>query len=381
MARGALERLGGRVEAGLVVHPRTLLPGAGWPASFQLLPASHPLPDEGSLAAGEEALARAGGLSEGDVLLVLLSGGGSALLEAPLPPLSLEDLRAATLALQRAGADIEELNTVRRALSRVKGGGLLRAAGRAGVATLALSDVVGDRPEAIASGPTVPSPTGPAEALLVLERRGVAAALPRVGDALRTAAAARPRAGAPGAAHDTPGAPYCIVGSNRIAAEAARDAAESLGFGARIETLTLAGEAREAGERAGRLARSLRDRGEPARAPACLLLGGETTVTVRGTGRGGRNLEIALGAARAIEGLARTAVLSFATDGVDGGSDAAGALVTGETIGRARGLGLSPDRALLENDTDPFFRALGDLWMSGPTGTNVNDLTFVLVYP
>ncbi|HEY7728013.1 MAG TPA: MOFRL family protein, partial [Candidatus Eisenbacteria bacterium] len=170
-------------------------------------------------------------------------------------------------------------------------------------------------------------------------------------------------------------------GSNRIAAEAARGAAESLGFHARIETLALAGEACEAGERAGRLARAVRERGEPAPTPACLLLGGETTVTVRGTGRGGRNLELALGAARAMEGLTRAAVLSFATDGVDGTSDGAGALVTGETIVRARALGLDPDRTLRENDTDPFFRALGDLWVSGPTGTNVNDLTIVLVYP
>jgi hydroxypyruvate reductase len=391
MARGALERLGGRVSGRLVVHPRTLAPGAGWPLTFRLLSASHPLPDEGSLAAGEEALRWAEALTAGDVLLVLLSGGASALLEVPRPPLTLEDLCATTRALQHAGADIEELNTVRRALSRVKGGGLLRAAGSARVVTLALSDVVGDRPEAIASGPTVPSPTGPEEALAVLERRGVAGTSRRVVDALTRAPEARGAgvvAGSPSPAepesprmHEFSGAPYCVVGSNRIAAEAARGAAESLGFHARIETLALAGEACEAGERAGRLARAVRERGEPAPTPACLLLGGETTVTVRGTGRGGRNLELALGAARAMEGLTRAAVLSFATDGVDGTSDGAGALVTGETIVRARALGLDPDRTLRENDTDPFFRALGDLWVSGPTGTNVNDLTIVLVYP
>lgn len=396
MTRGAIERLGDRVTAGLVVHPRGLDPGTGWPAWVRLLPASHPLPDEGSLAAGEAALTLAGSLAAGDLLLVLLSGGGSALLEAPIPPLTLPDLRGATRALQRAGADIGELNTVRRALSRLKGGGLLAAAGAARVATLALSDVMGDAPEAIASGPTVPSPTGPEEALAVIARRGLMAELPDVAAALarRVAPGAAGAAGAPaagplaagapgagGPATLRPDAPYCVVGSNRIAAEAARAAAAEIGFDARIETLAFSGEARAAGARAGRAARGVRERGEPTAAPACLILGGETTVTVTGGGRGGRNLEVALGAAIAMEGTPRAAVLSFATDGVDGASDAAGALVTGETIGRARAAGLSPEGALERNDTDPFFRVLGDLWMSGPTGTNVNDLTLVLVYP
>lgn len=371
MARGALGVLGDRVARGLIVHPHGLDAGADWPAGIRTIAAAHPVPDEGSLAAGEAVIAMLADADAADVVLVLISGGGSALLESLQPGITLADLQGITRALQRSGADIVELNTVRRALSRLKGGGLARLAAPAPVVALMLSDVMGDRPEAIASGPTTPSPTGPADALRILEARGVAAAHAGACEALRRIT---PPAGAPPRAH------HVIAGSNRLAAEAAAAAAERLGFRALVMTQYLQGEAREAGRVIGGIARTARETGHPAPPPLCLVFGGETTVTVRGAGRGGRSHEVALGAALALDGVARVAALAFGTDGVDGASDAAGARVTGDTLRRAAAAGLSASAALEANDTDPFFRALGDQVRTGPTGTNVNDLAIALIY-
>ena len=378
MAVAAAAALGERIAGGVVAHPDGAPPAPGepprWPAGVRRFPAGHPLPDAGSLAAGEAVRRLLQAAGPGDLVLVLLSGGASALCESLRPGLSLAELRRATTALQRAGVDIAELNTVRRALSLLKGGGLARLAAPARVVTLALSDVVGDRPEAIGSGPTVASPTGPGEALGVLARAGVEAELPGVVAALAAAVEERPP---PPAADGL----FRIVASNRQAAEAVAGAAAARGFRAQVMTTFLQGEAREAGRLIGGCAASVVAHGLPLAAPACLVFGGETTVTVRGAGRGGRNQELALGAALALAGRRRAAVFSFATDGVDGPTSAAGAVVTGETVERAAALGLSPHRALAENDSEPFFDALGDLWRSGPTGTNVNDLVVALVYP
>jgi hydroxypyruvate reductase len=373
MARAACAALGGRVAAGVVAHPRALEAGRDWPPAVRCFPAGHPLPDEGSLRAGEAALALVERAEPEDVVLVLGSGGGSALFEALRPGVSLEDVRRLTEALQHGGADIVELNVVRRALSRLKGGGLARAAGPARVVTLLLSDVIGDPPEAIASGPTVESPTGTREALELLERRGLVARFPTVASALREAGVA---GGAPAGARLVE-----IVGSNRLAAAALAAEALERGFRTLFVSDRMQGEAREIGRCLGGIARGMRERGLPLAAPACLVLGGETTVTVRGPGRGGRNLELALGAALALDGCPRTAVWSFATDGVDGSSGAAGALATGDTLARGRAAGWSAHRALAESDTAPYFEALGDLWTPGPSGTNVNDLVVALVYP
>jgi len=374
MARAAARILGPRLTAGLVAHPHGLDPGADWPPAMSLFPAAHPLPDEGSLRAGAAALELVRGARADDLLLVLVSGGGSALFECLRPGVGLEESRAVTQALQHAGADIHELNVVRRALSLVKGGGLARAAAPARVAALLLSDVTGDRPEAIGSGPTVASPTGAGDALAVLRRHGLEERCAAVTASLRaaatTSAAAAPESGL-----------VHLVGSNRMAGEALAAEAGRRGFRTLLLTDRLQGEAREVGRAIGGLVRGMREAELPLAPPACLILGGETTVTVRGRGRGGRNQELALGAALALAGCPRVAVLSFATDGVDGPTDAAGALVTGETIARARAAGLSPDAALADNDSEPFFRALGDLWITGPTGTNVNDLAVGLVYP
>jgi hydroxypyruvate reductase len=381
MARAALSELGGRVQEGVVIHPHDGGAAVAWPEGIRDFAAGHPVPDAGSLRAGEAALEVVRHRSARDVVLVLGSGGGSALCEALRPGVTLEDVRETTAALQRAGADVVELNVVRRALSRVKGGGLSRAARPARVVTLLLSDVVGDRIASIASGPTVEAAGGAGEALEVLERYGLLstrAALERILTESDSAVPER-NAGAPGPVVEDPS--VTIVGSNRIAGEAVRVAAEARGFRSWLLTDRLQGEAREIGRALGGLARGISEAELPCAPPACLVFGGETTVTVRGDGRGGRNLELALGAGLALEGCAKTALLSFATDGRDGSSEAAGALATGETIARARALGLSPHRALEENDTAPFFAALGDLWVPGPSGTNVNDLTVVLAYP
>ncbi len=378
MAHAALAILRDRLSGGVVAHPHALtsspLPSPDWPPGIHSFAAGHPLPDAGSLAAGEAVRRLALAAGAGDVVLVLLSGGASALLESPQPGLDLEALRRVTGELQRAGADIAELNTVRRCLSQLKGGGLLRLAAPARVVTLALSDVLGDRPEAIGSGPTVPSPTGPADARAVLERRGVAATAPAVMAALAS------QVGEPNAA-SSPAGIYRIVASNPGAAAAIAAAAGARGFRAQVVTTFLQGEAREAGRMVGGCAASVRAHGLPVAAPACLVFGGETTVTVRGAGRGGRNQELALGAALALDGVRAAAVFGFATDGIDGPTTAAGAIATGETLARAAASGLSAHRALAENDSEPFFRALGDLWESGPSGTNVNDLAVALVYP
>lgn len=383
MALGACQSLGERIAAGVVVHPRGDREAGrtAWPPGLVAVGAGHPLPDERSLAAGEAVARLLAGAEEPDRVLVLLSGGASSLLERLRPGVSLDDLRAVTLALQRAGVDIEALNTVRRALSTLKGGGLARLAAPARVTTLALSDVVGDAPEAIGSGPTVPSPTGAAEALAVLDQAGIARELPRVAAVLR-AAAEDPREAPPLGAAATGGGEYRIVGSNRMAAAAVATAAARRGFSTRVAVAALRGEAREVGAALAREALGARGATVSATSrPLCLVWGGETTVTVSGSGRGGRNLELALGAAEVLAGYPGVALLAFATDGVDGTSGAAGALATGETLARAAALGLSAERALADNDTAPFFRALGDLWVTGPTGTNVNDLALALVYP
>lgn len=378
MATAAVQALDGRLSGGVVVHPHGSPAASGEPERLargvQRLAASHPLPDAGSLAAGDAVRRLLVAPQPQDLLVVLLSGGASSLLESPAAGISLATLREMTSALLRAGADIAELNVVRRALSGIKGGGLARWAAPARIVTLALSDVVGDRPEAIGSGPTIASPTGAEEALGVLVRRELATRWPEVVAALRRGRNERPPATA------EPGL-FRIVGSNRDAAQAVARVAAERGFRSQVMTTFLHGEAREAGYVIGSCARSIATHGLPFAAPACLIFGGETTVTVRGNGRGGRNQELALGAALAISGADRSAVFSFATDGVDGNSDAAGAIATGDSVARAGAAGLSARQALEDNDTGTFFAALGDSWRTGPTGTNVNDLALALAYP
>ena len=348
------------------------------PAGIEWLRGGHPVPDEASVAAGTRALEIAGQLGAADRLIVLLSGGASALLAAPAPGLTLEDKRAVSGALLAAGAEIHALNTVRKHLSRIKGG-WLAAAARGPTLTLAISDVVGDDLSAIGSGPTVPDPSGFGDALGVIDRLGGRAAYPAavvewLVEGSRGRRPETPKPGDPRLARST----ARVIGSRRDALEGGRRAAEALGY--RVATIEgpIVGEARLAApafvRAAARAARELPR-------PVCILAGGETTVRVTGHGRGGRNQEFALASAGHLADLGPSVVLaSMGTDGVDGPTDAAGAIVDSSTLTRAKEAGLAePDRYLADNDSHAYFRALDDLILTGPTDTNVGDIQVVLI--
>ncbi len=338
----------------------------------QIIEAGHPLPDENSVRGAQAIAHLAQQATERDLVICLISGGGSALLTLPVPGLTLPDLQTLTDALLRSGATINELNTVRKHCSRIKGGNLARLAAPATLITLVLSDVIGDPLNVIASGPTVPDPTTVADAQAVLERyESPRRSLKPLGFELRET----PKPGDP----IFEKVQHVVVGSNRLAALAAVEHARRMGFDALLLSTYVEGEAREVAKVAAALAKGIRAHGDPLPPPACLVWGGETTVTVRGEGTGGRNQELALAAALALEGCPGVLLMALATDGSDGPTDGAGAVVTGETVARARALGLDAQAVLEDNDSYPFFDALGDLLRTGPTGTNVNDLLFILV--
>jgi glycerate-2-kinase len=330
--------------------------------------ARHPLPDERGVAATAELRAVLAALDPQDGVVVLLSGGSSALLAEPLPGVALERVVAVTRALLEGGATIGELNAVRKHLLAAVGG-RLAAACRAPMLTLALSDVPGDDLATIASGPTVGDPTTLADALAVLQRHRLDG---RFADlvALRPEAAESPKPGDPRLGRAT----TRLLGTSREALEAAAGVARDAGFVPRVVTRTLRGEAREIGRTLAALARAA-----AAGEGVALLFAGETTVTVTGPGRGGRNLEVALAAALALDGTSDRCVLAAGTDGVDGGSPAAGAVVDGDTASRGRLLGRDPDAALVDNDAWGFFAGLPEAIVTGPTGTNVADLAVALV--
>ena len=360
--------LGDRLTTGVVVtkYGHGEISQSATKSPIVLIEAGHPVPDENSARGAQAVADLVDQATERDLVICLISGGGSALLTLPMPGLDLADLQALTGALLRSGATINELNTVRKHWSRIKGGNLARLAAPATLVTLILSDVVGDPLDVIASGPTVPDPATVADAQAVLERHGIHTPVPFQ---------ETPKPGDPvfGRVQNV------VVGSNRQAALAAVEAARQLGINALLLGTFVEGEAREVAKVAAALAKGVRAHGEPLQPPACLVWGGETTVTIRGKGKGGRNQELALAAALALEGWPGMLLMALATDGTDGPTDAAGAVVTGETVARARAMGLDPWAALEENDSYAFFDALGDLIFTGPTGTNVNDLLFILV--
>jgi len=371
MARGARAVLGDRIAGGVLVVPE---PADA--AGLAVHVGGHPLPDDAGVRGARAIRDLARGLRAEDRLLLLVSGGGSALATLPPEGVALEDVRATTDLLLRAGADIGSLNSVRKHVDLLKGGRLARLAAPAQVTALVLSDVVGDPLDVIASGPVSPDPTTFADALATLARFDVQDATPAaIRRHLEAAADESPGPGDP--CFET--VDIEVVGNNRLAAEAAVAEARARGYEARLGPDALTGEAREAGRELGELARRIRERGDALAAPACVVAGGETTVTVRGGGRGGRNQEVALGAALVLDGLEGVLVLSAGTDGIDGPTDAAGAVATGDTVARGRARGLDARRALADNDAYPFFEALGDLVVTGPTGTNVMDLQIVLV--
>jgi len=370
-AHAALER---RIDDALVIAPHGTALGA-LPPRFRRIAAAHPRPDAASAAAGTAALSFASGFGKDDILLVLLSGGGSSLMAAPADGITLEEKSRTAGLLMAAGAPISDVNRVRGVLSRVKAGRLAQAAGAADVVTLVLSDLGDDGWHLVASGPTLGLPASPAEARAIVDRYRLAPLLPPT---------VRARLDRP---PDTPEPRFIghrwsmLLADVRTALEGARLSARRLGADARVVPELLAGEARAAGRRlalAGASAGNLlRRTGAPQR-PLVTIFGGETTVTVKGPGRGGRNRELALATAYAIEGIEGACVLTAGTDGVDHDAGAAGAFADGTTLDRADSLGLDPEKALLDNDTGPFFDALGDAFSPGPTGTNVGDIAFVL---
>jgi hydroxypyruvate reductase len=376
MTRGALHVLGDAIDEGLVLMPRS--PGAerpAWlPVQLRLRTGAHPLPDVGTVEAAREVAELVSRSREGDRLLVLLSGGGSSLLTLPAPGLSVDDVRETSAQLMAAGWSIEELNAVRPALEVLKAGGLARIAGPARILGLLLSDVVGDDPAVIASGPLSPTPTGVREAETLLRRRGRWDALP---PAVQAHLLSRRGEESPPAPRVDP--VLRVVGNGERALDAAAAGARRLGYRTHVLTHALQGEARRAGRGLARVGRAVRDGLATPMPPACLLAAGETTVTVTGPGRGGRNQEVALGAASLLEGHPGIVVASLGTDGVDGPTDAAGALVDEGTVGRARSRGMEVSDALHRNDAYPLLEATGDLIRTGPTGTNVADLMLVLV--
>ncbi|MEW6543878.1 MAG: glycerate kinase [Nitrospirota bacterium] len=376
LAAALEQRLDGSLTDGLVI---TKYGHAVPTRRITIKEAGHPVPDGAGLRATEELRRLLGSLTRNDLAFVLLSGGASSLLPAPAPGLTLADLRRTTDLLLRCGAAIREINAVRKHLSTIAGG-RLAAATRARIVSLILSDVTGDDLGAIGSGPTAPDSTTYADASEVLCQYGAWAKVP-----------ARVRAhllkGRRGGIADTPKPGSArfrlvhnqLIGNNGAAVEAAARAAARDGLRPLVLTTSLTGEAREAAKVFGALAREIVARGRPVRRPACLLAGGELTVTVRGEGRGGRAQEFALAAAREIAGLSRVWIAAFGTDGTDGPTDAAGAVVDGETVVRAARIGLDPAASLARSDAYGFFKRVGGHIVSGPTGTNVNDLYILIV--
>jgi glycerate-2-kinase len=381
MAQAAAQAMHGRCARGLAVAPKEA-PRALWnlPPGIEPMAAEHPTPGQGSLLAGRRALDLAAGLERDEALVCLVSGGGSSLVCAPAPGVPLEDKRATTDLLLRSGADIVEMNTVRKHLSAVKGGWLAAAAHPAAVLTMLLSDVVGDPIESIASGPTCADPSTFAEAEEVLRRRGLLDRTPasvrrHLARGIAGEVPETPKPGAPRLAR----ASHRVIGSNRSAMEAAGEFAAARGVAVRLRRDSIVGEASTAGRSLAVEARIARDGRLQAGPPLLLLSGGETTVTVRGNGRGGRNCELALAFALEIAGLPGVRLLSAGTDGKDGCVDAAGAFADGGTVERARAIGLDPADALDRNDSGTLFEALGDLLTTGPTGTNVMDLQLLWI--
>ncbi len=379
MAYAAVAVLGEQVHGGVVVVKEGHFGAThGRVGPVTLLEGAHPVPDERNPQAAHQLAAMLHSLEADDLVLVLVSGGGSALLTLPAPGVTLTDLQALTDALLRCGASIGEINTLRKHCTALGGGQLARLAAPAQVAALIVSDVIGSPLDVIASGPTAPDPSTFADAWAIVQRYNLGVTLP-------SAIITRLRQGMAGEHAETPKADdplwtrvhNHLIASNVIAAEAAVEAARERGFHAMLLTTFLEGEAREIGRVAAAMARELALRNAPLARPALLVVGGETTVTVRGNGRGGRNQEVVLGAVDGIAGLHNVLVVALATDGGDGPTDAAGAVATGTTRARAEALGLNLHAHLAHNDAYNFFVPLHDLLLPGPTLTNVNDLLFI----
>ncbi|TFY99949.1 glycerate kinase type-2 family protein [Ramlibacter rhizophilus] len=364
----ALERAWDGPLSGLVVTRY----GHGEPCErIEVVEAGHPVPDEAGLQAAQRIRALVTGLGPDDLVVALISGGGSSLLTAPADGVSLADKRALTTSLLRSGADIHEMNCVRKHLSTLKGGRLAQAAGAAAVWTLVVSDVPGDDPRTVASGPTLPDDSTAADALDILARYGITPP-PSIRRVLVS-----PPAPAVGSAA---GPRECrVIATAQSALEAAAQAARSQGLNALILGNAIEGEARQVGRVHAGMARQVAGFAQPLAAPAVLLSGGETTVTVSGNGRGGRNAEFLLGEVIGLAGHARIWGLAADTDGIDGSQSNAGAVFGPDSWQRGLAAGLSAPQFLARNDAYSWFEALGDLVVTGPTRTNVNDFRATLI--
>jgi hydroxypyruvate reductase len=377
MAKALEDLLGDRISAGMLV----VKDGHGLPLKrIRIQEAGHPVPDERGVAGTLEILKLLESAGTRDLVICLISGGGSALLIAPSEGISLADKQAATRNLLACGATIHEMNTIRKHLSRAKGGQLARAAHPAATLSLILSDVVGDDLDVIGSGPTVADRSVFQDAIDILQRY-------EIWD--RTPASVRGRLaqGAEGILSETPkpgdpalhGSAQVLVGSCLRALDAAAQAAAGLGYQPLILSSKIEGEAREVAKAFAAMGKEILGSDHPVKPPACLLMGGETTVTLQGEGRGGRNQEFVLAGAIALDGAERIVFLAGGTDGTDGPTDAAGALADGRTIARARALGMNPFAFLRRSDSYHFFQPLDDLIVTGPTRTNVMDVYMILV--
>jgi len=382
MAAAIEDILGEKLTAGIVIAKHVEADPASRPASkIQVTQGSHPVPDELSIRATQALMELSRNCSKEDLVICLISGGGSALCTLPVPGITLDDLQSLTRLLLKSGAEIGEINTLRKHLDRVKGGGLARWLSPAQVVTLIVSDVIGSPLEVIASGPTVADPSTFAEAIQILDKYGLTRQIPGAILAYLQKGLADPslesvKPGDPA----LEGVQNLVIASNYQAAQAAADEARRRGFNTLLLTTYLHGEAAQAGMLLASILKQMALTGEPIGRPACVIAGGETTVTVQGNGLGGRNLETSLGSVSDLAGVDKVALVSLGTDGEDGPTDAAGALVTGETLANAQKLQAAPRRFLADNDSYHFFEQAGGLIKTGPTGTNVNDLAFLFAF-
>jgi glycerate 2-kinase len=348
--------------------------GVGPLRRIDVVEAAHPVPDAAGQKAAGRILDLVRGLGPEDLVLCLISGGGSALLSLPARGITLDDKQALNKALLRSGANIHEINCVRKHLSAIKGGRLAVAAAPARIVSLIVSDVPGDDPSVIASGPTTPDATTLADAKAVLRRYGIVPP-PSVQARLDDSKAETPKPGDPAFARSE----TRIIAAPQASLEAAAEVAAQAGYRPLILGDAIEGEAKEVGKVMAAIARQIAVHGQPASSPCVLISGGETTVTVRGAGRGGRNVELLLSLAIQLDGRPRIFAIAGDTDGADGAEEVAGAIVTPDSLERARRAGLNARAVLADNDAHNFFRVLGDQVVTGPTLTNVNDFRAVLV--
>jgi hydroxypyruvate reductase len=381
MAEAAQEYFREKISSGIILVKDGYTKNAVLSGRIKIFEASHPIPDQRGINATQEIINLLQKTSKDDLVICLFSGGGSALMNNPVPGISLADIQQLTELLLVSGATINEINTLRKHLDQVKGGQIARLAAPAQVLCLILSDVVGDPLDVIASGPTVPDPTTFQDSIDILKRCAIYELVPGT---IRT----HFDLGRQGKVAETPkpgeetfnNVCNIVVGSNQTATQAALAQAKIEGFNSFCLTNYLQGEASQVGTYLGSILRQLALHDQPIPRPACIIVGGETTVTIKGDGMGGRNQELALGSVSELDGLENVALITLATDGGDGLSDAAGAVVTGETYSRAYSLNLDPRDFLSTNDSHNFFLPLGDLLNIGPTRTNVNDLTFLFAF-